>query len=860
MPFTTTDLSSAIYAADVERVVTILSERDEHGIPYINLNTGFGSSGTDTAVGWVLQAATTLLAHNQLREEKDRVQQTPLEQAVSDMFQVILNIKDDQGKHVVDLNNISHSGHTLLTRLFADKFSPALRRNLLQQIIDAHTPTGDPAVNFNVTTPWMNREGNSLLILALKANDMTCLSMLLDARNADGSKAIDVNELIKSGLLNITALDYATNYTRKTTFVRSDAAAGILRAAGGKLKKELSDTEVTQKQIERDQRLKAAEEIQIQSRKKLDHFARVELEQQRARIAEARAEEARAAAAQRQQDDMQRFAGDAQSTHDPKVTTTVKSSLLALQKRYPNTLDKNYDALFTQANSAYIRNRLTEMLKPLKGIPADDPLQVQKILIEECLEQIKKTHPENLIRETAFQPHLELMERIVVLKSIRQYIASLPDINKYKKGALKSLDFIEKEATTHSMTGFTLTQVLQLVWQGIFDKSAPPPEADTIDDKYVELRKESLLEKLHDAATTYGIGDKASDQACFVGTLNKIVESLNHAHADVVIVTGGSVSASAAESVTSIIREEFKKKDLALQKEILATWDSFDTESTAAKFRDEMIPVVRNKLKEMYGVLLSEEERRAMTAQGDTVKDEKDNFYYLAAPKPHLKLAYLQEEINDAEIPKNNADLKDALLALKKQAREIYTDQTRTFEQAYEVLKATAEPILIAVKATVAPTPITPPAHEPTENRADTAPLPTYIIPPKVAATGNSISSSIKQKIIDELNSYIESRGIVHYDDQGKSVFVPTSKLRLFREDDITRQKVELALDLKEKFSKKNITTEDIKAALAIAHQTDKTIETSKKKSHWYTSSHLNKTLNKIEKLLDTPVTPRPQK
>lgn len=81
------------------------------------------------------------------------------------------------------------------------------------------------------------------------------------------------------------------------------------------------------------------------------------------------------------------------------------------------------------------------------------------------------------------------------------------------------------------------------------DKNAIPSERNSIDDSYIQLRQKSLAEKLYEAQTS----NHNKQPICFVGTFNKIVESLKHAHPDVFILTGHSAKSAASETVISII-------------------------------------------------------------------------------------------------------------------------------------------------------------------------------------------------------------------------------------------------------------------------------------------------------------------
>ncbi|WP_174515756.1 hypothetical protein [Wolbachia endosymbiont of Cardiocondyla obscurior] len=92
-----------------------------------------------------------------------------------------------------------------------------------------------------------------------------------------------------------------------------------------------------------------------------------------------------------------------------------------------------------------------------------------------------------------------------------------------KKHALECLKRIKNNPGTHSGSGLTLKQVLNLVWKACNDQT----RANNIDiNTRISQRKYQLVRHLVESQTEYGVHGGRGSSACFTGTFNSIVSSL----------------------------------------------------------------------------------------------------------------------------------------------------------------------------------------------------------------------------------------------------------------------------------------------------------------------------------------------
>ncbi|MDE5057421.1 hypothetical protein OZD61_01180 [Wolbachia endosymbiont of Drosophila bocki] len=92
-----------------------------------------------------------------------------------------------------------------------------------------------------------------------------------------------------------------------------------------------------------------------------------------------------------------------------------------------------------------------------------------------------------------------------------------------KKHTLECLKRMKNNPDTHSGSGLTLKQVLNLVWKACNDQT----RANNIDiNTCISQRKYQLVKHLVESQTECGVRDGRGSSTCFTGTFNSIVSSL----------------------------------------------------------------------------------------------------------------------------------------------------------------------------------------------------------------------------------------------------------------------------------------------------------------------------------------------
>jgi hypothetical protein len=129
-------------------------------------------------------------------------------------------------------------------------------------------------------------------------------------------------------------------------------------------------------------------------------------------------------------------------------------------------------------------------------------------------------------------PHVDVA---CALREVKQLVDQLSNRDNQKRLIQECLNRIERDPTTRSPSNLTLTEVLALIWHALQDKTACFEGSGTeIDEDTIESRKKTLIDNLYKAQFGYGNGNPL----CFVGTMNKIIETLDQLHPDVQIITG----------------------------------------------------------------------------------------------------------------------------------------------------------------------------------------------------------------------------------------------------------------------------------------------------------------------------------
>ncbi|MBV2146459.1 MAG: hypothetical protein KTM48_07385 [Wolbachia endosymbiont of Pissodes strobi] len=95
-----------------------------------------------------------------------------------------------------------------------------------------------------------------------------------------------------------------------------------------------------------------------------------------------------------------------------------------------------------------------------------------------------------------------------------------------KKHALECLERIKNNPDTHSGSGLTLKQVLNLAWKACNDQTRANADHNIDINTRISQRKYQLVKHLVESQTEYGVRGGRGSSACFTGTFNSIVSSL----------------------------------------------------------------------------------------------------------------------------------------------------------------------------------------------------------------------------------------------------------------------------------------------------------------------------------------------
>lgn len=548
----TRDLMQAINDGNLNRVQQILAVRDARGIPFVDMNHGFGNVGTALLCALCAEPVNELIV------------------------QTIIDVRDRDNNPVINVNHRGPHGLTVLSFVLQRRIEPALKRRLLQRLIDLRGARGELVLDAR-----SDHANVPLLKQAQNLEDIDCFRILQDARTVTGELALDINE-IRHGT---TVLDVAMNGQiyigpQGMYYVRNQRMIDEIRRLGGRRAEEIAPEEIRAQQLVRHEVL----------RQILMIIEPLILAPGPQPVAAGNA--------------MQQFTQNEQNTHKTEVTVSVCASIKKLKVRYPR------------------------------------------------------------------------VNTNVALQEIRQFLMRLPNTYRKKQFAIACLNRIEADPTVHAISEVTLSQATALIWTGIHDKTALVEGLESLTDKDIAERRMNLVTSLYEAQTEYG-ANRQGNAACFVGTLNKIVGTLDHAHPDVTILTGVEDMMIVATARASIIlRDALKKKSLKEQKAILKSWG--DTNSDASQFIASMVKVVDRELKQDYQQLLTEENRgRIVNTLGD-----------LPQPNMHDKLDMLLKEIFQISTEEARPNRTAAVKHLKMLANQVYDNFDRSFQEEYELLLA----------------------------------------------------------------------------------------------------------------------------------------------------------------------------
>lgn len=224
-----TRISKAIEAGNINEIRQILSDRDENGVPYEDINNVHnGLTGAQTGVWYTLSC---LYHSSTLKPE--------IACSIIDEF---LNVQDDAGNPVIDLNS-NHNLIEILRRIFdlyaAGKIFSSTANYLVDRVVNLRKKNGSSAYDF--TTGELE---DASLIAAVLTNDAHLVRTLLNLRNPDEVRTLDVNYKVDWTWDEPTALDVAytgwfnTNKTHED-FTPNNEIIMLLKSAGARRASEI---------------------------------------------------------------------------------------------------------------------------------------------------------------------------------------------------------------------------------------------------------------------------------------------------------------------------------------------------------------------------------------------------------------------------------------------------------------------------------------------------------------------------------------------------------------------------------------------------------------------------------------------
>lgn len=144
------------------------------------------------------------------------------------------------------------------------------------------------------------------------------------------------------------------------------------------------------------------------------------------------------------------------------------------------------------------------------------------------------------------------------LEEIEKYLTNNQPADEKKELVIACFKQIKQDPTKHVLSDSTLSHVLAYIWIGLHDELALVEGLDCLTENDIQDRRHLLRNQLYRTQTEYGIGQ--DNNACFGGTYNTLVETLDRIHPDVLIATGNdNILPTATERAFTIIRDELKK-------------------------------------------------------------------------------------------------------------------------------------------------------------------------------------------------------------------------------------------------------------------------------------------------------------
>lgn len=319
-----------------------------------------------------------------------------------------------------------------------------------------------------------------------------------------------------------------------------------------------------------------------------------------------------------------------QSTHDTQVNEHIQSAIDNLIAKYGTPSESFDEALLTY-------------VKETKDFPID---VASKEIAEKIMQNQGIQARLNQSNSTEFTK--VLVEAIAEAKSsnssLRVYgidFSSREIIDEIKKEkrrlVIKCLERIRQNNDTRY--NLTLRQAINLIMTALEDSSI-------ISD---EERKATLIRHLLDIQTTYN----GNQEACFVGSFNKIIETLDHLHHLVATPLGSDRTKQAAVYKAPVIVNELFKKQSESNKEVIREyWGDDEKASDVNKIYVEFLEEVKQEVKKR----LDEE----FPGIPNDIKGIIENLKYAELPSSNLTNTSIDYDQKKEMRKKYQIEVKDA--------------------------------------------------------------------------------------------------------------------------------------------------------------------------------------------------------
>lgn len=300
-----------------------------------------------------------------------------------------------------------------------------------------------------------------------------------------------------------------------------------------------------------------------------------------------------------------------QSTHDTQVNEHIQSAIDNLIAKYGTPSESFDEALLTYVKETkdfpidVASKEIAEKIMQNQGIQArlnqSNSTEFTKVLVE-AIAEAKSSNSSLRVYGVDFSSR-EIIDEIKEEKRREEK----------RRLVIKCLERIRQDNDTRY--NLTLRQAINLIMTTLED-------SPIISD---EERKATLIRHLLDIQTTYN----GNREACFVGSFNKIIETLDHVHPLVATPLGSDRTKQAAVYKAPVIVNALFKKQSESNKEVIREyWGEDEKANDVNKIYVEFLEEVKQEVKKR----LDEE----FPGIPNDIKDIIENLEYAELPSSNL--------------------------------------------------------------------------------------------------------------------------------------------------------------------------------------------------------------------------------